>query len=235
MPAGKIIHKFGGEPRVSAPSVGENGKVSLYLRYNSLAKGAEVYYSTKENGAYKPYCTTNRKSGASILISDLKSGKTYYFKVRTFYRPACLLSITPIRGVRVLKQTVYSDKSEPIKVTIRKKVSISLNKSSLTLYTGQKAKLTASKKGTTASIKWRSTKPKIVTVDKKGNLSAKNAGTAVITASVNGRQALCRVTVKKKNKERALRLLQKALLRSQEKVPRRHLCETICGIRSIQI
>ena len=76
--------------------------------------------------------------------------------------------------------------------------SIKLDQTKLTLYT--KAKKNATLKAVVANIKgtvtWTSSNPKVATVS-NGKVTAKKAGTAVITATVGSVKATCNVTVKK--------------------------------------
>ena len=51
--------------------------------------------------------------------------------------------------------------------------------------------------GTKLTPAWRSSNSKIVTVNKKGRITAKKAGTAKITARLGGKKFVCTVTVKK--------------------------------------
>ena len=79
--------------------------------------------------------------------------------------------------------------------------SISLNQKNLSLTEGNKSTLTVNynPKNTTVSkdVSWTSSNTKVATV-KNGTILAKGAGTATITAMVNGKKATCAVTVKKK-------------------------------------
>ena len=79
--------------------------------------------------------------------------------------------------------------------------SISLNQKNLSLTEGNKSTLTVNynPKNTTVSkdVSWTSSNTKVATV-KNGTVLAKGAGTATITAMVNGKKATCAVTVKKK-------------------------------------
>ena len=79
--------------------------------------------------------------------------------------------------------------------------SISLNKNNLSLTEGDKSMLTVTynPENTTVSkdVSWTSSNTKVATV-KNGTVLAKEAGTATITAMVNGKKATCAVTVKKK-------------------------------------
>lgn len=71
-----------------------------------------------------------------------------------------------------------------------------LNKSRLTLEVGKTYLLKV--KGTKATVRWSSSDKKVVTVSKKGKLTAKKEGTATITAKVSGKKLKCKVTVVQK-------------------------------------
>lgn len=73
---------------------------------------------------------------------------------------------------------------------------VKISKSSLTLKVGQSKKLTL--KNAKGKIKWSSLKKSVATVDKKGLVKAKKAGTAVIVATYKTKSYMCTVTVKKK-------------------------------------
>ena len=89
-------------------------------------------------------------------------------------------------------------------VTVRKRLvtSISLNKSSTTIYVGDTEQLTATLFPSDASdttITWTSSNTNIATVNKDGVITAKSAGSAIITAKTNdgsNLSAACTVTVK---------------------------------------
>ena len=76
--------------------------------------------------------------------------------------------------------------------------SVTLDKTDLTLDVNDKATLTATVNPNDATNKtatWKSDKPEIVEVDSNGNVTAKAAGTATITATADGKSASCKVTV----------------------------------------
>ena len=77
-------------------------------------------------------------------------------------------------------------------------VSLTLNKSSVTLYTGKASEsvtVKATVKGTSQAVTWTSSNPKVATVE-DGLIAAVKKGTAVITASAGGISKTVRVTVK---------------------------------------
>ena len=87
-----------------------------------------------------------------------------------------------------------------IKVKELKAKKISLNKKKATLHAGETLKLKAKlkPKGSTAKIKWKSSKKKVASVSKNGTVTARKKGKTVITAQLpNGKKAKCKITVKK--------------------------------------
>lgn len=70
-----------------------------------------------------------------------------------------------------------------------------LNKSILYLKAGKSYKLKV--KGKKQKVTWRSNKKKIATVSKKGKVTAKKAGTAIITAKIKKKRLYCMVVVTK--------------------------------------
>ncbi len=77
-----------------------------------------------------------------------------------------------------------------------KKPKVTLNKSKLSLYRNQTARLLA-KSTSQSPIKWKSNKSSVATVDNYGNILAVKNGKAVITATSDGVKKTCEVTVKK--------------------------------------
>ena len=72
---------------------------------------------------------------------------------------------------------------------------IKLNKSNLTMTTGQTYKLIV--KNNKKPVKWSSSKKKVASVTKKGKVTAKKKGKTNITAKVAGKKLVCKVKVKK--------------------------------------
>lgn len=70
---------------------------------------------------------------------------------------------------------------------------IKLNKKKITITIDQKAKLKV--KGTKKKATWKSSNPKVVSVNKKGEITAKAFGTAKITAKVAKKKLTCIVKV----------------------------------------
>ena len=117
-------------------------------------------------------------------------------------------------GTVVITATSTNGKTAGCTVTVSKKeipiTEISLDKSSATLTEGETTTLVATvlPENTTygKSVKWSSSNVAVATVDLMGKVTAKSAGTAIITAtSENGKTASCTVTVNKKDTYTGLR------------------------------
>jgi len=83
-------------------------------------------------------------------------------------------------------------------VTLKCKVTVKgpeLSVKKKTLIAKQTYKLNV--KGATKKVKWTSSNKSVATVSSSGKITAKKAGTATITAKVNGKSLKCKVTVKK--------------------------------------
>ena len=74
--------------------------------------------------------------------------------------------------------------------------AFTLNKTSVTLYTKGKKTIQLSA-DTESVVKYTSDNEKVAVVDENGRVTAKKAGTALITASADGYQSTCRIVVKK--------------------------------------
>lgn len=106
-----------------------------------------------------------------------------------------------------VKITATSKKNKKAKKTIKitvkdlKAKSVTLSKKSANMYPGQKSALKATVKGQTGfynqGVTWKSSNTKAATVDSKGNVTAKAAGSATITATEKGgsKKATCTVNV----------------------------------------
>lgn len=81
-------------------------------------------------------------------------------------------------------------------VQTAKAATIKINKKGLELFVGDTYKLKIS--GTKAKVTWKSSKKSVATVSKAGTVTAKEEGTATITATVSGKKYTCKVTVKVK-------------------------------------
>ena len=117
-------------------------------------------------------------------------------------------------GTAVITATSSNGKTAGCTVTVKQKeiaiTGISLNKSTTSLTEGESETLTATIAPSNATgdktVKWSSSNTAVASVDSAGKVTAKKAGTAVITAtSSNGKSASCTVTVKQKDTYTGLR------------------------------
>ena len=117
-------------------------------------------------------------------------------------------------GTVVITATSSNGKTASCTITVEKKeipiTEVVLNKTSAVVDEGETIKLIATvyPENTTngKSIKWNSNNNTVVTVDLMGNVTAKKAGTAIITAtSENGVSASCTITVNKRDTYTGLR------------------------------
>lgn len=100
-----------------------------------------------------------------------------------------------------------------------------MNKSSVTLKAGRTCQLYALVNGSKKTASWKSSDFSVAGVDQSGKVTAKKAGTATITATVDGKSVTCKVTVKPKltlNKSKSTlyvgeKLLLKATVKGSSK------------------
>ena len=102
--------------------------------------------------------------------------------------PSSTPDATPVILPTLPTVTPLSPTSEPQAFT--------LNKTSVTLYTKGK-KIIQLSADTESVVKYTSDNEKVAAVDENGRVTAKKAGTALITASADGYQSTCRIVVKK--------------------------------------
>jgi hypothetical protein len=99
----------------------------------------------------------------------------------------------------------HTDKSKLKKMTVKMysfdpdlalfSYPVELNETQIVMYESQVENLTAKVGGITVSPDWKSSNLSIVNVV-KGKITAKKAGTASVTATINGTKAVCKITVK---------------------------------------
>ncbi len=109
---------------------------------------------------------------------------------------AAPVATAPPEGVKEPEIPVINN---PYKPSQEEKPELKLKKNKITLKKGQKAKIKITSKLTT-SVTYKSLKPSVATVSKKGVVTAKKAGKAVITVKANGLVKKVQVTVKKASK-----------------------------------
>lgn len=134
----------------------------------------------------------------TVQLKNLEPGKTYHLSVVAYdvnnmeSKPANFTFTTAAAPPKEDEET-----NEDVN-NVQKIPSVTLDKTSLTLYTKKvtSAVLKAEPVHISGVINWSSSNPKVATV-LDGKVTAKKAGTAVITAEIGGYKATCNVTVKK--------------------------------------
>lgn len=120
--------------------------------------------------------------------------KTFIFVMVILIAMVSVIKITP--SMAATKTKVKNTKIKNIKVS-----KVTLNKSSVTAYTGTKVNLAAKvtpTKATNKKVKWSSSNKKSATVDSKGRVTLKSAGTVKITAKAadgSGKYAICKIKI----------------------------------------
>lgn len=193
----KELHNSVKWPELSSVHTYGNTKTELFqFGYLKLSKKS-VSVNLDEKKTYnlgsslKKYnCASKQtvkwKSSNPAVASVNKSGKVTAKKAGSAV-------ITAYLADKNGKMCLGSEASCTVNV---KRTKIKLSKTSLTLNKGKSAKITATITGTKKKASWSSSNSAVASVS-KGKITAKKAGTAVITAKVNGKTAKCKVTVKK--------------------------------------
>lgn len=182
-------------------------KIGSYLNVQPLTSGSDYNaFFAKANGkAFQAYDLSLLPSGTTasgpftLTIGQPEgyaSSATLYganaSALTTDYADNCftasLFALGPVALIDVKEATGGTE------VT-----SVTLNKTTLSLDAGKTGKLYTTvlpASATDKSITWSSSKPDVASVSSNGTVTAKKAGTAVITATAtNGKSASCTVTV----------------------------------------
>lgn len=188
-------------------SVAGKFRIGAYLNVQSLTDGNDYNaFSAKANGkAFQAYDLSLLPSGTTasgpftLTIGQPEgyaSSATLYganaSALTTAYADNCFTASLSALGPVALIDTKESTGSTEV-------TSVTLNKSALSLEVGKTGQLSATvlpNSATNKSVSWSSNNEAVATVSSKGIVTAKKAGTAVITATaVNGKSASCTVTV----------------------------------------
>ena len=183
VPAGfKVPNLYNSKVSKNSVSLNWSSSKKWLLNGQTNITGYEVKYSLSDGSQTK----TKTFSSEGGTISGLKYGKRYKCQVRALYKKG--------------NYNLCSKYSNTVSFTTSKapKASIKLNKAKLTIYKGKTATLKATVTGASTKTKWKSSNSSIATVNSKGKITAKKAGTCKITATANGKTATCIVTVKKR-------------------------------------
>ena len=188
-------------------SVAGNFRIGSYLNVQPLTSGRDYNaFAAKANGkAFQAYDLSLLPSGTTasgpftLTIGQPEgyaSSATLYganaSALTTAYADNCFTA-----SLSALGPVALIDVNEATGDTAV--TSVKLNRSALSLEVGETGKLSATVRPDSAadkSIIWSSNKTDVASVSSNGTVTAKKAGTAVITATaVNGKNASCTVTV----------------------------------------
>ena len=187
-------------------SVSGNFRIGSYLDVKPLTSGSAYQaFASQANGkAFTAYNLSLLPTGASAngpfsLTVGQPSGYASSAKLYdsngaldTDFADSCFTATLSALGPVAVIDT--KEPSGDTGVT-----SVTLNKTTLSLEVGKTGKLSATvlpASATDKSINWTSSKADVASVSTNGTVTAKKAGTAIITAtSANGKSASCTVTV----------------------------------------
>lgn len=185
LPEAVYVAEVQAAARVAAPklvSAKASGKSKIVFKWKAV-KGASGYtvFRKEKGGKWKNVAEV--KGAKKTAFSDTKviTGTQYTYSVKAFKNT---------KG----KKTFSSYNKKGV-TAIAGLYTLKLNSSRITLNPGKSYTLKVN--GTKLTPAWRSSNSKIVTVNKKGRITAQKAGTAKITATLGGKKFVCTVTVKK--------------------------------------
>ena len=192
-------------------------KGTLYIRKN----GADVIGLEKDNGTYLKQIVVDTdklttlddlqadrveivaanadvKITASTIVKELYVTDKGYGRIDlsgTIGKLQADNSITVKGNGRIDEKSGKVTVEQGVKIGV---TSVTLDKTDLTLDVNDTEKLTATvnpNDATNKTVTWKSDNEGVAIVDNNGNVTAKAAGTATITATVDGKSVSCKVTV----------------------------------------
>ena len=187
-------------------SVAGKFPIGSYLDVQPLTSGSayDAFAAQANDKAFTAYSLSLLPTGTSATGSFAltvgqpenysSSAKLYNTSgaLETDFADSCFTATLSALGPVALIDTKESTGSTEV-------TSVTLNKSALSLEVGKTGQLSATvlpNSATNKSVSWSSNNEAVATVSTNGTVTAKKAGTAVITATaVNGKSASCIVTV----------------------------------------
>lgn len=150
-------------------------KVTISDTSKTMYVGDQAQLTAYKNGAKT---TASWKSSNTSVATVSSSGKVTAKK----------------KGTCVITATV-GGKQVTCKITVKERISVKLNKTSVTIQVGETFTLKAAVTGTASSVTWKSSATSIATVSSIGKIKGIKVGKCRVTASVGGASAVCNVTV----------------------------------------
>ena len=151
---------------------GENKVTIKWRKQVKQSEGYQIEYSMDKQFRIKKSKTVFWYEKTSKVISDLESGRKYYFRIRTFNNS----------GDKNLYSTWSKVKSTKIKAP---KSNFKLSKTGINMESGDSRKITAKRKktGNNEKVKWKSSNKYVASVNRNGKITAKSPGSCIITAT----------------------------------------------------
>lgn len=180
---GLVTAKKGGTANISVKIRG--AEAVCRIKINKTVISLDTGYLSMENGETKRIrAVTSNGSGVTYKINK----KSIALVDENGY----VTGIKPGEAVVTVRADGYS---KTCRILVRRP-TVSLSKSRITLYRGQKFNLTAK---VSSGIKpvYSSNRKSVAVADSSGTITAVRNGTAVVTAKVDGVSKTCTVTVKK--------------------------------------
>lgn len=141
-------------------------------------------------------CYVSEKKTITVLGTDAGSKKTWKSSNSNVAKVDSKGVITAKKAGKCTITVKVNKKVLECVVTVLNP-SIKLKPKSASVYIKESVQLRASVRGAKKTVIWKSSNPSIASVDKKGKVIGKKAGTVTITAKANGKVAKCAIKVKK--------------------------------------
>lgn len=185
IPEAAYVTEVQAASRVATPklvSAKPSGKTKIVFKWKAVkGAGGYVIFRKEKGGKWQNVAEVNGAKKTTYSDTKVTTGTQYSYSVKAFKN---------VKG----KKT-YSSYNKKGVTTIAGLYTLKLNSSKVTLNPGKSYTLKLN--GTKAAPTWKSSNSKIVSVNKKGRITAKKTGTAKITATLSGKKFVCTVTVKK--------------------------------------
>lgn len=209
--------------QINIVAITSNGKKPTWKSSNSSIASVDAYgkVTAKKAGTVKitakikdaeAYCTVTvnkTKISLNVTSASIERGEKLKLTATTSNNSVVtwksskksIATVDQNGNVTGIKpgETIITATADKSSVTCKVKVKypvITLDKTSITLYRGQKAQLSASVSSGIPPV-WKSNKKSVAVVDENGTVTAVKNGTATITATVDGVSKSCQVVVQK--------------------------------------
>lgn len=181
-------------PKPTSGTSGGSGSIAPYVPPVSNGGGANIQQTTAPT--VQPEATAVPTAAPTANPTTVPTSAPTTQPTAVPEATAAPVATAPPEGANEPEIPVINN---PYMPSQEEKPVLKLKKNKITLKKGQKAKIKITSKLTTG-VTYKSLKPSVATVSKKGVVTAKKAGKAVITVKANGVVKKVQVTVKKAGK-----------------------------------